>query len=108
MASPPLDRAPVPPGVTTLQRFTVRPGHLDAWLGVWPREVAARRRHGFVLHRAFVETDAEPKVTALWSHPDHVRGAPPWRPTRTRWRSAGQRRRTSSATWWSGRCASSC
>lgn len=74
MASPSLDRAPAPPGVTTLQRFTVRPGHLDAWLAVWPREVAARRRNGFVLHRAFVETDAEPKVTALWSHPDHVRG----------------------------------
>lgn len=53
-----------------LHRFTVKPGHLEAWLGLWPALVAARRRAGFTWHRAFVETDAEPKVTWLYSHPD--------------------------------------
>lgn len=73
-ADAPLPRVPPPDGITTLERFTVKPGHLDAWLTLWPDAVAARRACGFTLHRAFVETDAEPKVTALWSHPDHVRG----------------------------------
>ena len=58
-----------------LHRFTVRPGHLDAWLDSWPELVAARRRAGFTWHRAFVETDAEPKVTWLYSHPDPSAGA---------------------------------
>lgn len=55
---------------TLLHRFTVKPGHLDDWLALWPEEVALRRRHGFDVHRGFVETDAEPKVTWLYSHPD--------------------------------------
>lgn len=55
---------------TLLHRFTVRPGHLDDWLAVWPDEVALRRDHGFAVHRAFVETDAEPKITWLYSHPE--------------------------------------
>lgn len=55
---------------TVLHRFTVRPGHLDRWLAIWPDEVALRRRHGFTVHRGFVETDAEPKVSWLYSHPD--------------------------------------
>lgn len=55
---------------TFLHRFTVRPGHLDAYVEVWAEEVAVRRRHGFTMHRAFVETDAEPKLTWLYSHPD--------------------------------------
>lgn len=53
-----------------LHRFTVKPGHLDPWLALWPEEVALRRRHGYAVHRAFVETDAEPKVTLLYSHAD--------------------------------------
>lgn len=57
-----------------LHRFTVRPGHLDAWLESWPGLVAARERAGFTWHRAFVETDAEPKVTWLYSHPDPAAG----------------------------------
>lgn len=55
-----------------LHRFTVKPGHLDHWLETWPAEVTLRRRHGFTVHRGFVETDAEPKVTWLYSHPDHT------------------------------------
>lgn len=55
---------------TLLHRFTVKPGHLDQWLAVWPDEVAVRRRHGFTVHQGFVETDAEPKVTWLYSHPE--------------------------------------
>lgn len=55
---------------TLLHRFTVKPGHLDTWLTIWPDEVTLRRRHGFVVHQGFVETDAEPKVTWLYSHPD--------------------------------------
>lgn len=55
---------------TLLHRFTVKPGHLDQWLAIWPDEVALRRRHGFTVHLGFVETDAEPKVTWLYSHPE--------------------------------------
>lgn len=51
-----------------LHRFTVKPGHLDEYLEVWRREVEVRRRHGFVTHQAFVETDAEPKISWLYSH----------------------------------------
>lgn len=58
-----------------MHRFTVRPRHLDAFLEIWPADVALRRRHGFTVHRAFVETDAEPKVTWLSSHPDPDAGA---------------------------------
>lgn len=50
-----------------LHRFAIKPHHLDAYLGLWPEEVALRRRHGFAVHRAFVETDAEPKFTWLYS-----------------------------------------
>lgn len=55
---------------TLLHRFTVKPGHLDQWLTIWPEEVALRRHHGYIVHRGFVETDAEPKVSWLYSHPD--------------------------------------
>lgn len=75
MAEPELRRVPAPRGTATLQRFTVKPRHLDAWLSLWPEAMAARQRHGFTLHRGFVETDAEPKVTALWSHLDVDGGA---------------------------------
>ncbi len=62
-------------GVTTLlHRFTVKPHHLDTYLSIWPEEVEVRRRHGFDIHRAFVETDAEPKFTWLYSHPDPLAG----------------------------------
>jgi hypothetical protein len=59
---------------TLLHRFTVKPHHLDAYLAIWPDEVDVRRRHGFEVHRAFVETDAEPKVTWLYSHPNAAAG----------------------------------
>ncbi|HOA87732.1 MAG TPA: hypothetical protein PKX10_00010 [Propioniciclava tarda] len=55
---------------TWLHRFTVKPHHLDAYLPLWRREVTLRRACGFTVHRAFVETDAEPKFTWLYSHPD--------------------------------------
>lgn len=55
---------------TLLHRFTVKPHHLDAYLPLWAEEVAVRRRHGFETHRAFFETDAEPKLTWLYSHPE--------------------------------------
>ncbi len=58
-----------------LHRFTVKPRHLDTYLQIWPREIAVRRRHGYAVHRAFVETDAEPKITMLYSHPDPAAGA---------------------------------
>lgn len=53
-----------------LHRFTVRPRHLPAYLQVWPDEVVLRRRHGFTVHQAYLETDAEPKLTWLYSHPE--------------------------------------
>lgn len=55
-----------------LHRFTVKPRHLDEYLRLWAEEVALRRRAGFDMRRAFVETDAEPKVTWLYSHPRGV------------------------------------
>lgn len=57
---------------TLLHRFTVKPGHLDQWLALWPEEVALRRHHGYTVHRGFVETDAEPKVSWLYTHPEPV------------------------------------
>ena len=53
-----------------LHRFTVRPRHLDVYMELWPEEVELRRWSGFRMHRAFVEVDAEPKLTWLYSHPD--------------------------------------
>lgn len=58
-----------------MHRFTVKPGHLDAWLAAWPALAGVREAVGFTWHRAFVETDAEPKVTWLYSHPDPDAGA---------------------------------
>lgn len=58
-----------------LHRFAVKPRHLDDWKALWPLEAELRREAGFELHRLFVETDAEPKVTLLCSHPDPDAGA---------------------------------
>ncbi len=74
MDAAPLTRLSAPEGTTLLHRFTVKPKHLDAYLPLWERECAVRERHGFTLHRAFVETDAEPKLTWLYSHPDALAG----------------------------------
>ncbi|MFT4108388.1 hypothetical protein [Propionicimonas sp.] len=59
---------------TFLHRFSVKPHHLDAYLPLWEQEVAVRTDHGFETHRAFVETDAEPKLTWLYSHPEPADG----------------------------------
>lgn len=64
-----------PNGTLLLERFTIRPRHTDAYLALWPRVVASRERHGYTWHRAFIETDAEPKVSWLLSHPDPAEGA---------------------------------
>lgn len=63
-----------PEGMTFLQRFTVRPGHVEDWLPALEREMALRERHGFTSHRVFIETDAEPKVSWIYSHPDPIAG----------------------------------
>ena len=59
---------------TVLHRFSIKPGHLADYLPIWADEVRVRRRHGFVVHRAFLETHAEPKLTVLYSHPDPPTG----------------------------------
>lgn len=64
----------LPSGTMLLHRFSVKPRHLDDYLEIWPREVRVRWRHGYTVHRAFVETDAEPKFTWLYSHPDPYAG----------------------------------
>lgn len=56
--------------VTYLHRFNVKPGHLDGYLPLWQVEAEIRRRHGFRLHQAYLETHAEPKLTWLYSHED--------------------------------------
>lgn len=60
--------------VVLLHRFNVKPRHLEEWLALWPQEVQLRRRHGFRLHQAFLETHAEPKVTMLYEHEDANEG----------------------------------
>lgn len=64
-----LPRAPAPDGML-LHRFSVKPGHLDAYLELWPEVVELRIRHGFAVHQAYLETHAEPKITWLYSHPE--------------------------------------
>lgn len=59
-----------PSGTMLLHRFSVTPRHLHAWLALWPSFAGSWSQAGFALHRLFVETDAEPKVTLLASHPD--------------------------------------
>lgn len=63
---------------TLLQRVSIRPRHLDAWLALWPREVALRRRHGFESHQAYLQEHAEPKLTWLYSHVDPDAGQAAW------------------------------
>ena len=75
VTSEPLPRLPAPPGVTLLHRVSVKPGHVDRWRPLWDEERALCAEHGFVSHRAFLETPflrtiAEPKLTWLYSHPD--------------------------------------
>ena len=48
-----------------LDRFTVRPGHLDRWEALRAADEAVLAAHGLRVLRTFVETDAEPKVTAM-------------------------------------------
>lgn len=62
----------IPVGQTTLHRYTVRPRHYAAWHDQFIQAVGLRKSHGFVTHRVFVETDAEPKVTWIYSHPDPI------------------------------------
>lgn len=61
-----------PVGQTTLHRYTVRPRHLELWHDQFIQAVGLRKSHGFTTHRVFVETDAEPKVTWIYSHPDPI------------------------------------
>lgn len=57
-----------------LHRFSIKPGHLEEWRVLWQELVELRRAHGFTTHRAFLETQAEPKLTWLYSHPDPAAG----------------------------------
>ena len=61
-----------------LHRVSIRPRHLDAWLALWPAEVALRRRHGFVPHQGYLQEHAEPKLTWLYSHPDPAAARLAW------------------------------
>lgn len=70
MGDQPLPRTQSPPGTMLLHRFSVKPHHLDDYLEIWPREAKVRQRHGYTVHRAFFETNAEPKFTWLYSHLD--------------------------------------
>lgn len=55
---------------TWLHRFSIRPRHLEAYLDLWPEELALRAGHGFTLRRAFLQEHAEPKLTYLYDHAD--------------------------------------
>ncbi|GAA1394407.1 hypothetical protein [Luteococcus peritonei] len=52
-----------------LHRYSIKPRHLEQGLELWRREVEIAARHGFTTLRGFVETDAEPKLTWLYSPP---------------------------------------
>lgn len=72
-----MDDAAPPVEVTdpvVLHRFSIRPGHLDAYLELLPRVIELRVRHGFATRRLFLETHAEPKLTWLYSHPTPAQG----------------------------------
>ncbi|MCT1458305.1 hypothetical protein M3G03_01890 [Aestuariimicrobium sp. p3-SID1156] len=56
-----------PATVLVLHRFTVKPGHLGAWEPLFEQRRALWDAQGWHTHRVFVETDAEPKVTWLYS-----------------------------------------
>ncbi|MFT3833363.1 MAG: hypothetical protein QM711_08590 [Micropruina sp.] len=50
-----------------LHRVSIRPRHLQPWLQLWPAEVALRSRNGFTTHQAYLQENAEPKLTWLYS-----------------------------------------
>lgn len=68
---PPIEPGPDP---LVLHRFSVKPGHVEQFRELWPRYLALRDRHGFVTHRVFLETRAEPKLTWLYAHADPASG----------------------------------
>ncbi len=87
----PLQPATLPPShQAVLHRHSIKPGHLDYWLQLWPDQVALWRRHGFVSHRAFLQEHAEPKLTWLYSHPAPSEGAA-WLIADPEWRDLGER-----------------
>ncbi len=67
-------QVPIPDEQLVLHRFAIKPHHLDDYLPLWRREAEIARWHGFTTHRAFLETNAEPKLTWLYSHPDPEAG----------------------------------
>ncbi|WP_028708134.1 hypothetical protein [Propionicicella superfundia] len=71
------DDRPLPVEVAdpvTLRRFSIKPHHLDAYLELLPRHVDVRARAGWTTHRLLLETQAEPKLTWVASHPTPVLG----------------------------------
>ena len=59
---------------TLLHRVSIRPGHLDAWLATWPEQVRLREQHGFTHLQAYLQQQAEPKLTWLYRHDDAPAG----------------------------------
>lgn len=54
------------PASTYLQRFAVKPHHVDDWLPLFAQQRELHARHGIETLRAFLETDAEPKLSWLY------------------------------------------
>ncbi len=59
---------------TILERYAVKPRHVEAFEPLWRRQAALREAAGFTIRRAFLETDAEPKLTCLMEHRDSLLG----------------------------------
>lgn len=53
---------------TLLERYAVRPHHVEAWEPLLDEQVALRTAAGFRVRRLFLETDAEPKLSCLFEH----------------------------------------
>lgn len=73
-----------------LDRFTVRPGHLDRWEALRAADEAVLAAQGLRVLRTFVETDAEPKVTRLLT-PSSAVGDVPGHPAEVREHVFGNR-----------------
>ena len=58
-------------GTTLLRRYFVKPGHWEAFLPMWHRVVAIRRRFGFTVQCAYEDRERNVFTWAI-SHPGDI------------------------------------
>lgn len=52
---------------TILHRFTIQPGHIDAYLEIWRREVSLMKKYGIHTLHANLDQGDEPKLTWIYT-----------------------------------------